>query len=110
LSTNVPILTAESFYTFQCGAHSGAALFKKFDLKCGAYSGAALINRVNTVFYQSLLILMTNSTIHTLTYQNCMISSAFELSLNVSELSYNKLATKTMNNTTAESTVLFNSK
>ena len=40
-----------------------------------------------------------------------MISSAFELSLNVSELSYyNKLATKTMNNTTAESTVLFNSK
>jgi hypothetical protein len=33
-----------------------------------------------------------------------MISSAFELSLNVSELTYNKLATKTMNNTTAEST------
>jgi hypothetical protein len=109
LSPNVPILTAESFYTFQCGAHSGARSLKKFDLKCGAYSGAAL-NRVNTVFYQSLLILLTNSTIHTLTYQNCMISSAFELSLNVSELSYNKLATKTMNNTTAESTVLFNSK
>jgi hypothetical protein len=29
LSPNVPILTAESFYTFQCGAHSEAALFKK---------------------------------------------------------------------------------